>query len=540
MPSSVGDPTPHPSPFLQGPFAPVENEVDAEDLEIAFGAIPADLVGAYVRNGPNPAFPSRGGHHWFEGDGMLHRVHFKEEGKGAGFRNRFVRTASYLYQLSYGKKHNKRYFHSAFMDLRGFRSLVSLLLWRVADLLRQKLRLMWLIPMNPWGQRDLANMNIVPHGNNVYALVESGLPTKVKMPSLETVGVENFGGKLQHPFTAHPKICPITGEMIFFCYQADMPHCVLSSLSPDGVKGPSVDVGLDQGVMMHDFAITKNFAVIIDLPAVFDKKNVFKNNTIYQYDPERPGRIGLVRRSAISDRSVQLGTSSFDDHNPSRLRKVPVEWFLVGKSCYSFHVLNAFEEEDGSGVVLDLIIYSGQIDLDLARFLANVHQHNTPGGRLTRWTMRYGAVRVEESIFLPSHDFEFPVINNKFCGLKHRFGYFATGSFPTKKHELDLQFRGVTKYDFSTNITLEWHTEDGETNDEFVFVAKKQQQQQTSPIDEDDGYLVGYTVRPDFASSHLVILDAKSMKLLCRLKLPQRVPHGFHGNWCPPSSFATN
>lgn len=59
---------------------------------------------------------------------------------------------------------------------------------------------------------------------------------------------------------------------------------------------------------------------------------------------------------------------------------------------------------------------------------------------------------------------------------------------------------------------------------------------------EDDGYLLFYAFDesqlkedgecPDNAASELWILDAKSMRdVICRIKLPQRVPYGLHGNW---------
>jgi hypothetical protein len=39
--------------FLQGPFAPVTDEITAFDLPVT-GSIPAGLSGRYLRNGPNP------------------------------------------------------------------------------------------------------------------------------------------------------------------------------------------------------------------------------------------------------------------------------------------------------------------------------------------------------------------------------------------------------------------------------------------------------------------------------------------------------
>jgi carotenoid cleavage dioxygenase len=304
------------------------------------------------------------------------------------------------------------------------------------------------------------------------------------------------------------------------------------------VKGPSVDIGMEKPPMMHDFAITRNYAVFLDLCVTFDPKNIFKNNVTYQYDPDSPARVGIVRRRDIADRTVSVDGAWSDDHAQGSLRRVPVEWFLVGRPCICFHVLNAFEEETSGDVVLDLIVYSGPfLDLDLARLIANAqksgHRHDATGGKLTRWVMRHGDVSVVElPQAFPRLSFEFPVINPALCGLPHRYGYCATAGFANETHSFDLEFRGVTKIDYAHRSMQEWRTNEGERNDEFVFVAKK------GAVAEDDGYLVGYTVCNGAESSNLVILDAQTMALVCRLKLPQRVPHGFHGCWIAPSCFS--
>src|SRR5215510_16160387 len=81
--------TPGNNPFLTGLFAPVSREITADDLPV-IGEIPKDLEGVYLRNGPNPIFAPRGRYHWFDGDGMVHAITFRD-GK-ATYRNRWVRT----------------------------------------------------------------------------------------------------------------------------------------------------------------------------------------------------------------------------------------------------------------------------------------------------------------------------------------------------------------------------------------------------------------------------------------------------------------
>ena len=74
---------------------------------------------------------------------------------------------------------------------------------------------------NADGTRNLrasvANTHVVNHAGKTLALVESSLPYEISN-DLETSGAYDFGGKLVDSMTAHPKICPKTGELHFFGY----------------------------------------------------------------------------------------------------------------------------------------------------------------------------------------------------------------------------------------------------------------------------------------------------------------------------------
>src|SRR5262245_25232881 len=85
------------NPYLLGVHAPVHDEITAENLTVV-GEIPTDLNGVYLRNGPNPRFSMKGRYHWFDGDGMIHAMHF-ENGR-ARYRNRYVRTRAFLAEES--------------------------------------------------------------------------------------------------------------------------------------------------------------------------------------------------------------------------------------------------------------------------------------------------------------------------------------------------------------------------------------------------------------------------------------------------------
>jgi carotenoid cleavage dioxygenase len=155
-------------PFhLQGNYAPVREELTEFDLRVE-GAIPPGLRGLYVRNGPNPR--SGTSPHWFFGDGMVHGVRI-ENGKAAWYRNRWVRT---------------RPFEDENAELIG-----------------------------PDGTVDhnvaVANTNIIGHAGRIFALVESSFPTELT-GELDTLGICDFEGRLDTAMTAHPKLCPVTGE----------------------------------------------------------------------------------------------------------------------------------------------------------------------------------------------------------------------------------------------------------------------------------------------------------------------------------------
>ena len=52
----------------------------------------------------------------------------------------------------------------------------------------------------------------------LLALWEGGPPYELEPSTLDTIGVYDFNGKLQGAMTAHPKVDPETGELLFFGY----------------------------------------------------------------------------------------------------------------------------------------------------------------------------------------------------------------------------------------------------------------------------------------------------------------------------------
>ncbi len=241
-----------PMPHLAGNFAPVTDELTAYDLPVT-GAIPPELSGWYLRNGPNPK--DADSPHWFFGDGMVHGVRL-EGGRAVSYRNRWVRT-------------------STFTD--GVRV-------RGED-----------------GQRDLtagaANTHVVRHAGRTLALVESSFPYEIDCRpghELETLGVHDFGGRLTTAMTAHPKTCPTTGELHFFGYGGvTPPYLTYHRADAAGELVISRPIDVPGHTMMHDFHLTARHVVFMDLPVVFNRN---RPGMPYGWEPEYGARLGVLRR----------------------------------------------------------------------------------------------------------------------------------------------------------------------------------------------------------------------------------------------------
>ena len=65
-------------------------------------------------------------------------------------------------------------------------------------------------------------------------------------------------------------VCLLAGELFFFGYNVrTQPHVTYKVVDPEGRVTSSVPITIPHGVMMHDFAVTKDYAIFLDCPLVF-------------------------------------------------------------------------------------------------------------------------------------------------------------------------------------------------------------------------------------------------------------------------------
>jgi len=346
--------------------------------------------------------------------------------------------------------------------------------------------------------------NIVPHGGKLYALDEGSSPVLMDPATLETNGPSTFDGRYTGPMTAHPKIDARTGEMFFFGYMAAGPGTPDISFTVVGRDGKVVRTEMFKAPyasMVHDFAITDQHVIFPIFPATIDLGRIMKGGPLIAWDPEQPSLIGIMPRA---------GTTS------------EIRWFR-GPPAYAYHPMNSFTE--GNTVTLDLCVYP-RVPLfpnaDGSRAPSNLA--DAPA-RLERWTFDLAA-NTDQFKREPLDDLatEFPRIDDRWTGLKHRHGY--TGAILGEKLP-GSPFDTIVHFDLAKNARETWSPGPGDFVMEPVIASK------TATKAEAGGYLLTVVFRGNENRSDLVILDAQNVKAgpIATAKLPVRVPFGFHGNW---------
>ena len=431
-------------PFhMRGNYAPVPDELTEYDLPVQ-GTIPAGLDGWYLRNGSNPRTPTG---HWFVGDGMIHGVRI-EGGAAKWYRNRWVRTESFEHPFGV-------------YNADGTRNLRS----------------------------SVANTHVVSHAGRTLALVESSLPYEITN-DLQTLGCYDFDGKLNDAMTAHPKICPTTGELHFFGYgNLFQPHVTYHRADADGNLTVNRPVEVPALTMMHDFAMSAGYVVFMDLPIVFNLDIAIngKGEMPFRWDDAYGARLGVIRR----------------DDPFGALR-----WFQI-EPCYVFHVANAYDVSgpDGDSIVLQAVRYP-ELWRNDGGFGASAV--------LWEWTLNLDNGTVTERQ-LDDRAVEFPRIDDRLAGLPARYAVSVSDA-------------ALVRYDLSNGAAVEHRFTGSGTGGpgEAVFVPSPD-----GPAGETNGWYLTYVYDAERDSSALVILDAADFggEPVARIQLPRRVPYGFHGNW---------
>ena len=432
--------------FLRGNWRPIQQERNETQL-VVHGNIPPDLSGVYLRTGPNPK--SGTGEHWFLGDGMVHGIRLSD-GKAQWYKNRFLQTPD------------------------------------ITDPLRD--------PSVGLGdlRRGKGNTHVVAHNKKILCLEEAHWPWEIDA-QLNTVGCQNFNEALSCSMTAHPKACPTTGELLAFSYfNFAQPYLNYICIGADGELKQLEGIELPQMVMMHDFNITENYVVFMDLPLALDL-DLLATGIPFRFKRESGARLGVMPRN---------GTSS------------DVRWFEIDP-CYVFHQVNAWDKDD---------VITLYVSRQKSAFGADSGDYSEVG-RLHRWNidLRRGSVSEQPIDDRPA---DFGRVNDTLVGKESRFGYLMALDGEGNSEE-PVYGPLLYQYDLHTGKCAEHDLGEGTRGAEPVFVPA------TDAKAEDEGWLLSLVHSETKGKSRLIIVDAQEFASppVATIELPFRVPYGAHGNW---------
>jgi carotenoid cleavage dioxygenase len=458
------------SPFLSGPFAPFNAEMDAPDLQVR-GRLPDDLRGTFYRNGPNPRFMPHPDdpYHWFDGDGMVYAFHFA--GGRVSLRNRWVRTPKFLAEAKAGRRLFGVFGNPRFND-----------------------------PAAAPGDYDTANTHIWPHAGRLFALMEGKPPTELDPETLETIGYEHFAGAVNGPFTAHPKQDPQTGELFGFGWGAKgLGSTALryNIIAADGGQARTEWLEQPYCSMMHDMVLTENFVVFPCLPLTVSLQRAMQGKPPAAWEADKPAYFGVLPR---------YGAAS------------EITW-IEADPRFAYHVANAFERD-------------GEIVIDVAGSAKAPLMADADGNRpteaesrlvLKQWVVGRDRKTVRDAA-IDDMGVQFPRIDDRRNGRDYRYIY-VNGAAKAGAARLE-GFDTVSRFDRQRNARDDFTVAGGYFG-EPVFVPK------ADAAAEDAGYVLALLYQPELAASALLVFDAAGIANgpVAEIIAPARIPMGFHCHW---------
>ena len=389
---------------------------------------PSDVApGCLLRMGPNGASASDA---FLDGDGMIHSITFPPNGQTPQYSCRYVDTAGRQLEAAT----NKQFYGTLGAAPQGW----SLL----GNLLKNMINFRTI-----QGLKDSCNTAIAQHGSTILALMEQGLPSQIRFGQDSTMTTVQAKTTLQGAIpnndvlsggqlSAHGRTCPRTGDRIHVSYcSSSKPYARVDIFGLERDTKPGAQQGwnlkrtiplddISVPVMIHDCAITDNYAIVLDFPLTVRPERMIRNEFPVEYEPEHGGRIGLVHR--------------FDTSRPT-------QWFAVEPSVV-LHTMNAYEDDHGRVVLQALRSVPRSDESYLTQYAT---------GFLYEWVMDTATGVVREQVLNDNELSEFPIIDDRYTGTNTKYGYAVTvGSIGGPLHvnrnpQVGITLDGVAKFALS-------------------------------------------------------------------------------------------
>jgi carotenoid cleavage dioxygenase len=477
--------SPFSDPAARGFFAPRRFDAEVLDCEVV-GQIPSDMDGAFIRVGAEWYYPPKfADDAYLNADGYISRFRFKD-GK-VSYKGRFVRTPRFQANLA-ASRQQFGYYRNPFTDdeaVEGINGTVS-------------------------------NTAPLIHAGKLFTLKEDALPIRIDPDTLDAQGFWDFGGCYKsETFSAHPKIDPVTGEMITYGYEATglgTDDLFVYFIDKAGVVAREIRLKVPYVSMVHDFAVTQDHLIFPFACYTTSLERLREGKVHWAWDRRLPSMIGIMRR----------------DGDGSDIR-----WFRGPERCM-MHTFNAHSE--GGKVTLHAPFY----DSNFFPFFPNIDGSPWDPGKAKAFVRKLtfdlgkpGDGWKEEILFpLPISDLG--KIDPRYMTLPQRYA-FTNFNDPTRPFDEDRagNLRGrVTnsygRFDLHNGKLERYFAGDTHTLQECSFVPRR------GSTHEGDGYLIGTASNLAEMRTELIIADAQRLSEgdIARVLLPFRADAQVHGIWC--------
>jgi len=472
------------SPGPQSFLSPQRFDADLLDCEVE-GTIPADMDGDFIRVGGEWYYPPK-----FADDAPLHSdgyiSRFRFKSGRVSYKGRFVRTPRFEANLATGRQQFGYYRNPFTSDaaVQGLNATVS-------------------------------NTAPLVHAGKLFTLKEDALPIEIDPETLETVGAWDFGGGYNsETFTAHPKIDPLTGEMIAFGYEATglaSDDLFVYFIDAQGQVAREVRLKVPYVSLIHDFAVTQDHLIFPFACYTTSMERLGAGKLHWAWDRQLPSMIGIMRR----------------DGDGSDLR-----WFKGPERCM-MHVFNAYSE--GERVVLHAPFYESNFFPFFPNVDGSPWDSSLAVAYVRKLTFDLGkpGESWEEEILFPTPIGDLGKVDLRYTTLPQRYAFtgFADPARPfdsarggTVRGPLTNSY---ARCDLHTGTMESFFAGDTHTLQECSFVPRR------GSTEEGDGYLIGTASNHAEMRSELVILDAQRLAEgeLARVHLPFRAGAQVHGCW---------
>jgi len=449
--------------FKAGGFsAPTRFEADIYDCEVE-GEIPSDIHGVWYRMACDFRYPPPK-NDWptgFNGDGHVTALYFKD-GR-VSFKSRYVGTERLHAEAAVRKRlfgvYRNRYTNDP--SLSKLKSLTA------------------------------ANTHIYWHGGKLMTLKEDSLPFEIDPHTLEAKGTWDFHGKYTATsMSAHPKIDPVTGEMICYGYQAkgDLTNDIaVYTVAPNGHITREWWLKMPYVGMIHDICLTQKHIILPVVGNVTSMARLKSGEPMWEWDETKPTMVGILPRDGDAK---------------------DVRWFK-GPNRSTLHFMNA-------------VTHGDRVEMELP-----VSATRSAPSQIRRWTFdlnskddNFGEDPMVIGLGL------LPRMDDRFLSMPYQYGYVFTRDATSKRNvyqKFDIR-RGVVGTFTAPETTASLQ--------ECSFIPRH------ANAPEGDGYVIGVGANAAEMESEIYIIDAMRMEqgAVATIKLPFRLRGGTHTNWFPASS----